>query len=91
MSRRSWRRFTDRLMVGVLYAGALVAVLPLVLILLNLVLKGASSLNWAFFTRIPVPAGETGGGVANAIIGSTLIVGLASLAGLPIGVGAGFF
>jgi phosphate transport system permease protein len=91
MNRRIWRRFTDRLMVGVLYAGALLAVLPLLLILVNLVVKGASSLNWAFFTRIPVPAGETGGGVANAIVGTGLIVGVASLVGLPIGVGAGFF
>jgi len=91
MSRRTWRRFTDRMMVGVLYAGAVVAVLPLLLILINLVIKGASSLNWAFFTRIPVPAGETGGGVANAIVGSGLIVGVASLVGLPIGIGAGLF
>jgi phosphate transport system permease protein len=91
MNRRIWRRFTDRLMVGVLYAGALLAVLPLLLILVNLVVKGASSLNWAFFTRVPVPAGETGGGVANAIVGTGLIVGVASLVGLPIGVGAGFF
>jgi phosphate transport system permease protein len=91
VNRRTWRRLTDRWMVGVLYAGALLAVLPLLLILLNLAIKGASSLSWAFFTRMPVPAGETGGGVANAIVGTGLIVGVAALVGLPIGIGAGFF
>lgn len=91
MNRRVWRRITDRLMVGLLYAGSLVAVLPLLFILLNLAIKGASSLSWAFFTRMPVPAGESGGGVANAIVGTGLIVGVASLIGLPVGIGAGLF
>jgi phosphate transport system permease protein len=91
MNRRLWRRITDRLMVGLLYAGTLLAVLPLLFILLNLAIKGASSLSWAFFTRMPVPAGETGGGVANAIVGTGLIVGVASLIGLPVGIGAGLF
>jgi phosphate transport system permease protein len=91
MNRRLWRRITDRLMVGLLYAGTLLAVLPLLFILLNLAIRGASSLSWAFFTRMPVPAGETGGGVANAIVGTGLIVGVASLIGLPVGIGAGLF
>lgn len=91
MDRRTWRRIKDRVMVGLLYAAALVAVLPLVMILLNLVVKGAGSLNWAFFTRMPVPAGETGGGVAHAIVGTGIMVGVASLIGLPIGIGAGIF
>ena len=91
MDRRVWRRIKDRLMVGLLYAAALIAVLPLVLILLNLVIKGAGSLNWAFFTRMPVPAGEIGGGVAHAIVGTGIMVGFASLVGLPIGIGAGIF
>ncbi|MEO8029875.1 MAG: phosphate ABC transporter permease PstA [Gemmatimonadota bacterium] len=91
MDRRVWRRVKDRLMVGLLYASAVVAVLPLVLILLNLIIKGAGSLNWAFFTRMPVPAGEVGGGVAHAIVGTGIMVGVASLIGLPIGIGAGIF
>jgi phosphate transport system permease protein len=91
MDRRVWRRIKDRLMVGLLYAAALIAVLPLVLILLNLVIKGAGSLNWAFFTKMPVPAGEVGGGVAHAIVGTGIMVGFASLIGLPIGIGAGIF
>ena len=65
------------------------AVLALVLILGHLVIKGASSIDWAFFTKSPVPAGQTGGGVANAIVGTAIIVGLAALIGVPIGVGVG--
>jgi phosphate transport system permease protein len=78
-------------MVGLMVVAVVVAVLPLFFILLHLVLKGASSLSLAFFTRTPVPAGETGGGVAHAIVGTLLIVGTASLIGVPLGVGAGIF
>jgi phosphate transport system permease protein len=68
-----------------------VAVLALVLIFLHLVAKGASSLDWNFFLKSPVPAGQTGGGVANAIVGTVLIVGVAALIGLPIGIGTGLY
>ena len=67
------------------------AVLALVLILGNLIVKGASSIDWAFFTKSPVPAGQSGGGVANAIVGTAIIVGVAALIGVPIGVGAGMY
>ncbi len=67
------------------------AVLPLLFILGDLVAKGASSIDWSFFTRNPVPAGEAGGGVANAIVGTGIIVGLACLIGLPVGIGTGIF
>ncbi|MGH9260541.1 MAG: PstA family ABC transporter permease, partial [Acidimicrobiales bacterium] len=67
------------------------AVLPLLFILGDLVAKGASSIDWAFFTRSPVAAGESGGGVANAIVGTGIVVGLACLIGLPIGIGAGIY
>ena len=69
----------------------LLALLPLLLILFTLVLKGASSLSWEFFTALPAPAGEAGGGVANAIVGTLLIVGVASLIGLPTGILAGIY
>ncbi len=78
-------------MTGVVAALSFAAVLALVLILGHLVAKGASSLDWSFFTKNPVPAGETGGGVANAIVGTGIIVGLAALIGLPIGVGTGLY
>jgi phosphate transport system permease protein len=91
MNRRALRRLVSNAMVGLMLLAVVVAVLPLLLILLNLVIKGAGSLSPAFFTRIPVPAGETGGGVANAIVGTLMIVGVASLIGVPLGVGAGVF
>jgi phosphate transport system permease protein len=78
-------------MVGLMVVAVIIAVLPLLFILLNLVIKGAGSLSLGFFTRVPVPAGETGGGVANAIVGTLLIVGAASLIGVPLGVAAGIY
>jgi phosphate transport system permease protein len=78
-------------MVGLMVAAVVLAVIPLFLILTDLAVKGASSLSWDFFTRMPVPAGETGGGVANAIVGTLIIVGTASLIGIPVGVGAGIY
>ncbi len=90
-ARRAMRRGVSNLMVGLMIAAVVVAVLPLVFILATVIIKGASSLNFAFFTRLPVPAGESGGGVMNAIVGTLIIVGTASLIGLPIGVAAGIY
>lgn len=67
------------------------AVLALVLIVGNLIAKGASSLDWNFFVKNPVPAGQSGGGVANAIVGTGIIVGVAALMGLPVGIGTGLY
>ncbi|HEX9395042.1 MAG TPA: phosphate ABC transporter permease PstA [Gemmatimonadales bacterium] len=89
--RRVRRRVTSGLMTGVVITLAGLAVLPLLLIFGYLVAKGASSINLDFFLKTPVPAGQTGGGVAHAIVGSAIVVGLASLIGLPIGIGAGVF
>jgi phosphate transport system permease protein len=66
-------------------------ILPLVAIFIYLLYKGASSVNLAFFTEIPKPEGESGGGMANAIVGSGILLGLASLIGIPIGIGAGVY
>jgi phosphate transport system permease protein len=85
------RRGFSNLMVGLMIGAVLVALLPLVFILLDLVLKGAGSLSLEFFTRTPAPAGERGGGVAHAIVGTLLIVGTASLIGLPLGIAAGIY
>ncbi len=90
-ARRVRRRVTSALMTGLVGALSFLAVLALVLILGDLMAKGASSLDWSFFTRNPVPAGETGGGVANAIVGTVIVVGLAGLIGLPIGIGTGLY
>ncbi|HKN57505.1 MAG TPA: phosphate ABC transporter permease PtsA, partial [Gemmatimonadaceae bacterium] len=78
-------------MIGLTYLAAILATLPLVLILTHLVQKGASSLSLAFFTHMPKPVGEVGGGMANAIVGTLVLIGTASVMGLPIGIGAGLY
>ena len=90
-ARRLRRRIVSEAMTAVVTVLSLVAVLALVLILGYLVAKGASSLDWSFFVKNPVPAGQSGGGVANAIVGTMIIVGLAALIGLPIGIGTGLY
>lgn len=85
------RRVVSGVMTGLVIVLSFTAVLALVLILADLVAKGASSIDWAFFTKNPVPAGEPGGGVAPAIVGTGIVVGLAALIGLPIGIGTGLF
>ena len=89
MNRRMLRRAFSNAMVGLMIAAVVVAVLPLVFILVTLVVKGAGSLSLEFFTRMPAPAGETGGGVVHAIVGTLIIVGMASLIGLPVGIAGG--
>ena len=78
-------------MIGLTYLSAALATLPLVLILTHLIAKGATSLSLAFFTHMPKPVGEPGGGMANAIVGTLILIGVASLIGLPIGIGAGLY
>jgi phosphate transport system permease protein len=68
-----------------------VVLLPLIAILGYLLYMGASSLNLAFFTQVPAPVGQPGGGMANAILGSGVILALASLLGIPLGIGAGVY
>jgi phosphate transport system permease protein len=89
--RRLRRRVVSGLMTGLVAALSFVAVLALLLILGHLIAKGASSLDWSFFVKTPVPAGQTGGGVAHAIVGTILIVGVAALIGVPIGIGTGLY
>ena len=91
MNRRAIRRLVSNAMVGLMVLAVLVALLPLFLILFDLVVKGAGSLSADFFIRTPAPAGERGGGVAHAIVGTLIIVGTASLIGLPIGIAAGIY
>jgi phosphate transport system permease protein len=85
------RRVTNQVMVTLMYAAAFVATLPLLLILFYLLLKGATSIDLAFFTRLPPPPGETGGGMGNAMVGSLILIGIAGLIGLPIGIGSGLY
>lgn len=85
------RRVVNTVMLGVMYVAALVAVLPLIFILWHLAREGASSLSLDFFTKMPKPVGEEGGGMANAIVGTLVLLGIASAIGLPIGIGAGLY
>ncbi|HTH64197.1 MAG TPA: phosphate ABC transporter permease PstA [Gemmatimonadales bacterium] len=85
------RRVRSAVMTGLVAALALLAVAPLLFIFGDLIHKGASSIDWNFFVKSPVPAGEAGGGVSNAIVGTIIIVALACVVGMPIGVGTGLF
>lgn len=85
------RRVTDRIMGWVCLAAILIAVAPLASVLGYVVLQGASALNWAFFTHLPAPVGEPGGGMANAIAGTLTLIGLASCVGVPVGILGGLF
>lgn len=88
----SIRRSATNSMVTLAAAGSVVLVLlPLVAVFGYLIYKGIGSVNWAFLTQTPKPPGETGGGMANAIAGSALILLIGSIAGVPIGIGAGIY
>ncbi len=86
-----YRKATNLLVVALAVLATVIVIAPLVAILVYLIYKGASSLNVAFFTRPPAPVGEEGGGMANSIVGSGLILTLASLMGIPVGIAAGVY
>jgi phosphate transport system permease protein len=85
------RRITDRVMTGVAGLTVVLVLVPLFAIFAYLVYRGVGSINWAFLTQTPKPVGEAGGGMANAIVGSAFILALASILGVPVGVGAGIY
>jgi phosphate transport system permease protein len=85
------RTATNYFISGLSILATVLVILPLLAILFYLVYKGASSLNLAFFTHIPAPVGEEGGGMANSIVGSGIILLIASLMGIPIGIAAGVY
>jgi phosphate transport system permease protein len=85
------RKVSNLVMLTLLSIAALAATLPLVVILLHLAKMGVSSLSWDFFTKMPKPVGETGGGMANGIAGTVILVSIGALAGLPLGIGAGLY
>jgi phosphate transport system permease protein len=78
-------------MIGLMYVAATVAILPLLLIVIHLIRLGGSSVNLAFFTHMQRSPGESGGGMANAIVGTLSLIGIASAVGLPVGIGAGLY
>jgi phosphate transport system permease protein len=89
--KTAWRSAANYLVSGLSILATVLVILPLLAILFYLLYKGASSLNLAFFTHIPAPVGEAGGGMANSIVGSGIVLLLASLMGVPIGIAAGVY
>jgi phosphate transport system permease protein len=85
------RRVTDKVMTGLAILTVVLVLAPLVAIFAYLVIRGVGALNWAFLTQTPKPVGEVGGGMANAIVGSVVILAIASIIGVPFGVGAGIY
>jgi len=90
MNRRA-RHVKSGVMLGLTYLAAAIATLPLLFILTHLIREGATYIRPAFFTEMPKPIGEPGGGMANAIVGTLLLISVASVIGLPVGIGAGLY
>jgi phosphate transport system permease protein len=91
MSRASRRKVVSTAMITLTCIAALIATLPLLFIVSHLVRAGTSAITLDFFTEMPKPPGETGGGLANAIVGTLILVGIAASIGLPVGLGAGIY
>jgi len=85
------RRGMSVVMVALTCAAAALAIVPLIAILTYLIKQGAGALSLHFFTNMPRPVGEAGGGMANAIVGTLILIGIASVVGLPVGIGAGLY
>jgi phosphate transport system permease protein len=90
-ARHARRRLVNVVMLGCTAVATVGAVSVLFFLLGFLVYKGGSSLNWSFFTELPKPVGEEGGGMANAIVGSGKLLLIAALTGLPVGFMAGLY
>ncbi len=86
-----WRKASDHAATALAILSTVVVIAPLIAIFAYLLYKGASSLNVNFFTKVPAPVGETGGGMANAIVGSGVLLAIGSLLGVPVGIAAGIF
>lgn len=86
-----WRRFKNALMQVFTCVCAVLVTLPLFLVFFHLLQSGIGALNWDFFTKLPTPPGEVGGGTANAIVGTFELLGLAAIVGVPVGVLGGVF
>jgi phosphate transport system permease protein len=91
MTRNSRRRFLSNTVVFLCGLAVVVAMVPLALIFFYVLKQGFSALNWDFFTRLPRPVGEAGGGMANAMVGTLILIGIASVVAVPVGLIAGVY
>ena len=86
-----WRKIKNGIMFSLCLISVLAALVPLFIILFYTISQGISAINWDFFTKMPKPAGEAGGGMANALVGSAILLGLGSIVGLPVGILSGIY
>ena len=86
-----WRKFANVGANTFALGSAIMVLVPLMAIFVYLLIKGLGSLNWAFLTQTPKPVGEPGGGMANAIVGSGVVLAIASGIGIPVGIGCGIY
>ena len=84
-----WRKFENGLMQVITCVCALLVITPLVLVFYHLIKEGFGSVNWAFFSQLPKPVGEVGGGMANSIVGTLILLAIAAAIGVPVGVFGG--
>jgi len=87
----TWRKIKSTLASGIAFVSALLVIAPLGLVFFHLLVNGAGSVNWDFFTKLPAPVGALGGGMVNAIVGSLELLALAGAIGIPIGVLGGVY
>jgi phosphate transport system permease protein len=87
----TWRKIKSGLASAIAFISAVLVITPLGLVFFHLLVNGASSVNWDFFTKLPAPVGAIGGGMANAIVGSLELLAIAGAIGIPIGVLGGVY
>jgi phosphate transport system permease protein len=90
-NNHGWRKFKSALASAIAFISAVLVITPLGLVFFHLVVNGASSVNWDFFTKLPAPVGAVGGGMVNAIVGSIELLALAGAIGIPVGVLGGVY
>jgi phosphate transport system permease protein len=86
-----WRKIKSSIMIVLSVLCAVIAIIPLFIILFYTLSQGISAINWSFFTQMPKPAGEPGGGMANALVGTGILIAIGSVIGLPVGILSGIY
>jgi phosphate transport system permease protein len=90
-NKHTWRKIKSALASGIALVSAVLVIAPLGLVFFHLLVNGAGSVNWDFFTQLPKPVGEAGGGMVNAIVGSLELLAIAGAMGIPIGILGGVY
>jgi phosphate transport system permease protein len=90
-SRIGYRNVKSMIFKGIVIFFAFVITIPLIIVLIYIIKQGVTQVNWHFLTHVPAPVGETGGGIANALLGSFLMVLVASVVAVPVGMLAGIY